>query len=202
MPRSCSICADPSLRIAVDKLRTDGATLRDIESRIKRPRTTVHNHFRFCENGRAVKRGGGDTPQAKPRGTSVAGRCPTCGLVSDGNDAQGLLRRAERMIAVGETIMLSAQSDGDLRLSLQALDRVKSSVELAMKAHGLIGGDSVNVTVNAQKQAKMTLEEALTTILSHIHGEATKRTLVDWLRGEIDELPKRQALTGEIDHDS
>jgi hypothetical protein len=58
-----------------------------------------------------------------------------------------LLKRAERLMFYAETIVERAGADDDYRLQLQAIDRVKSSLELVMRAVGMIGPD-VQVTVD------------------------------------------------------
>jgi hypothetical protein len=55
--------------------------------------------------------------------------------------------RAERLMHFAETIVERAGADDDYRLQLQAIDRVKSSLELVMRAVGMIGAD-VSVTVD------------------------------------------------------
>jgi hypothetical protein len=68
-------------------------------------------------------------------------------------DAQSLLRRAERILWIAETIAAQAQRDDDARLALQAVDRARSSLETMMRATGLIGGDSqFTVQIDARQQ--------------------------------------------------
>jgi hypothetical protein len=66
-------------------------------------------------------------------------------------DAETLLRRAERLLWLAETIAAQAQKDDDARLALQAVDRARASMETMMRATGMIGGD-VTVTVDARTQ--------------------------------------------------
>ncbi|MGA8475811.1 MAG: hypothetical protein WB681_12185 [Candidatus Cybelea sp.] len=73
-------------------------------------------------------------------------------------DPQSLLRRAERLLWLAETIAAQAQRDDDARLALQAADRARSALETMMRATGLIGGDQqINVTVDARRQVMATL---------------------------------------------
>jgi hypothetical protein len=55
--------------------------------------------------------------------------------------------RAERLMHFAEVIVERAGADDDYRLQLQGIDRVKSSLELVMRAVGMIGAD-VSVTVD------------------------------------------------------
>ncbi|MHB8433259.1 MAG: hypothetical protein ACYDCA_06620 [Candidatus Tyrphobacter sp.] len=63
-----------------------------------------------------------------------------------------LLKRAERILWIAETIAAQAQRDDDSRLALMAVDRARSALETMMRATGMIGGDGqVVVNVDARR---------------------------------------------------
>lgn len=69
-------------------------------------------------------------------------------------DAESLLKRAERLLWIAETIAAKAQADDDARLALQAVDRARAALETMMRATGQIGGDGTSTTViDARRQA-------------------------------------------------
>ncbi|GEM_PF-2679966 len=81
-----------------------------------------------------------------------SGRCQTCGIASDDVNPTALVKRAERALFLGETILSKALSDEDLRLALGALDRVRSALEQLLKVHGLLAPDgAVTVNVDARR---------------------------------------------------
>jgi hypothetical protein len=89
------------------------------------------------------------------------GRCATCGTALDDPSPQALVKRAERVLAVGEQIMTKAIEDEDFRLGLQAIDRAKGSLDQLLKVHGILAPDGgVNVTIDARKQNAVVLASA------------------------------------------
>jgi hypothetical protein len=69
---------------------------------------------------------------------------------NDDPEPKALIRRAERALHFGETIVMRAVMEKDDRLALQGLDRVRAALELNLKVHGLLAGDTQtdNRTVN------------------------------------------------------
>jgi hypothetical protein len=155
MPRApqCLICIEPATRVAVDELRSQGLSIRDIASKTRRTRASVHRHLRH-----AAGKPGSVGAQAVARTSSQArrstsGRCAACGLMMTATDAESLLRRAERLLWLAETIAAQAQKDDDARLALQAVDRARASMETMMRGTGLIGGEGqVTVNIDARKR--------------------------------------------------
>jgi hypothetical protein len=56
------------------------------------------------------------------------------------------------LLWLAETIAAQAQKDDDARLALQAVDRARASMETMMRATGMIGGEQVNIHVDARTQ--------------------------------------------------
>jgi hypothetical protein len=54
------------------------------------------------------------------------------------------------LLWLAETIAAQAQRDDDARLALQAVDRARAAMDTMMRATGLIGGDQVNINVDAR----------------------------------------------------
>lgn len=156
----CSICTNPAALVAVNELIAQGKSIRDVAGQTKRTRSSIHRHVGHSKREKTAaasrKSGGGATSSQAGRQTS--GRCATCGLSMSETDAQSLLRRAERILWIAETIAAQAQRDDDARLALQAVDRARSSLETMMRATGLIGGDaSVTVQIDARRQVMANL---------------------------------------------
>jgi hypothetical protein len=64
-------------------------------------------------------------------------------VLPDDPDPKALIRRAERALHYAETILMKAVEEKDDRLALQALDRVRTSLEQLMKVHGMLKQDGV-----------------------------------------------------------
>jgi len=156
MPKEpkCLICGDQAVRIAVEQLHSQSKSIREISALTKRSRASVWRHIKHsgksAEKPAASRKSGAvrNAAQARQR---AAGRCGACGLSIAETDPQSLLRRAERLLWIAETIATTAQRDDDARLALQAVDRARSSLETMMKATGQIGGDG-QVTVNVDQR--------------------------------------------------
>jgi hypothetical protein len=145
MPKEpkCLVCTNPATRVAVEELRAKGASIRDIESRVHRSRSSIARHLKHAENPRLAVAQRQRRQLTQPRRWKIDGRCPTCGVLGDDPDPKALIRRAERALHYGETIVMKAVEDKDDRLALQALDRVRTSLDQLMKVHGLLHPDGV-----------------------------------------------------------
>lgn len=92
-----------------------------------------------------------------------------CGIAADDADPKALVRRAERALYFGETIVMRAVDGDDDRLALQGLDRVRTSLEQLLKVHGLLQPDgATTVIVN---QEVLTFKAALALVVGVIPGE-------------------------------
>jgi hypothetical protein len=114
---ACGICSNPALSLAIATLRGEGLTIEKIADRVKRPPSSVQRHLRHADTGRKRERRGG-----RPRKSDDCIHCSHCGFVTTAVDAQGLLKRAERLLWIAEGIASQAQSDNDARLTLAAVE--------------------------------------------------------------------------------
>lgn len=153
----CSICRDPAARTAVSELWAQGVPQRSIASRLKIPKSSVHRHVSHSKELGASRKGG-NVASSPHAGRASSGRCSSCGISVADTEPQSLLRRAERLLHGAELVVERAAADDDFRLQLQGIDRVRSALELLMKAVGLVGGDGqVTVNVDQRKLAIATL---------------------------------------------
>ncbi|HEY2473699.1 MAG TPA: hypothetical protein VGI19_02755 [Candidatus Cybelea sp.] len=156
MPKEprCSICTDLAARTAVAKLSEEGASQRHIADRLKLAKSSVDRHLKHAIiSGRHRSRAG--RPKSPQAGRATAGRCDKCGTLLDDPKPEALIKRAERVLAFGETIMQKALDDDDFRLALQAVDRARQSLDQLLKVHGLLqpeGGVTVNVAIDNRKK--------------------------------------------------
>lgn len=155
--KTCTICSSPDL-VAIQKLITENVPLLDIVARfpaVKKSALSRHsiNHMGRKGTGGHASRASGSGSHKRAGGKShpADGRCGACGISVDKPEPEMLLKRAERGLYFAEVAAERAGADGDFRLQLQAVDRIKSSVELVMRAVGMIGAD-VQVTVDARQQ--------------------------------------------------
>ena len=91
----------------------------------------------------------------KRGGCDSSGRCASCGLSSEGSDPEALTRRAERLLSLAEGIAVKADLADDARLALLAVDKARQSLELLMKAAGVLrpdGAVTVNVALDASRR--------------------------------------------------
>jgi transposase len=185
---ACGICSDPALSLAIATLRGEGLTIEKVADRVKRPQSSVQRHLRHADTGRKRERRGG-----RPRKSDDKSHCSYCGFVTDAVDAQGLLKRAERLLWIAEGIASQAQADKDAKLTLAAVDRAAKALDVLARATGLIGDGGTNVVVSLGQQQRMTLETALQTILEQIPNEERQvqalRALQNFLQPQIPVLP-------------
>ena len=157
MPKEprCSICSDATARVAVAELYAQGVSFQNIADRLRLSKASVYRHAKHAhEPRRGTSRANGrKSGQPKRR---AGGRCQMCGTLRDDPTPQALVKRAEKVLWFGEEIMQKAIDSEDLRLALQAVDRVRASLEQLMKVHGLLQPDGI--TVNVAVDARRSLE--------------------------------------------
>ena len=156
----CSICTTPATKVAVSGLLDQGLSQRAIASRLKIPRSNLQRHFAHAEKrtGSSAKK----PAQAQARSSSGKlahagrrsrdGRCDKCGIDPRKTTPEDLLARAERLMFFGETIVTKAQDAEDYRLMLTALDKTRQSLELVMRAHGMLVPDAGSTTIVDQRR--------------------------------------------------
>lgn len=111
-------------------------------------------------------------------GSPIDGRCEACGIAVDAADAESLLRRAERLLFLAEQIAVKARNEDDARLSLMAVDRARSALEVLMRAHGMLSGDQqINVTIDQRQQGLVQLGKLSDNIIRRMN--AGDRTVLD-----------------------
>lgn len=149
----CAICIDPALSIAVKELRADGLGIVTIAERLKRSKSSVHRHLQHQQEATTKPASRGPRGKLSQTGRrDKAGRCSSCGLSATASDTESLMRRAERLLWLAETIAAQAHEDNDARLALMACDKARQALETMMRASGMIGGDgSVVVNVDARR---------------------------------------------------
>jgi hypothetical protein len=150
----CSVCDDPAAVLAVKELRSQGASIRAVAERLKREKSAIHRHLRHADLPPKPRTRSRDPKTSQTGRRAKAGRCSTCGVSVENPEPSSLLKRAERILWIAETIAAQAQKDDDSRLALMAVDRARASLETMMRATGLIGGDgtTINVAIDARRQ--------------------------------------------------
>lgn len=173
MPASCKCCTNTE-SAELNKRIASGGTNRSIAERFKVSTMSVQRHRTNCLRlpGRIEKKAAPFAP-VDVAGTERNGRCAACGVDASAPDQTALLRRAERLLWHAEAIIGKAVTDGDSRLVLMGLDRARASMELMMKATGLIGSDGTSINVDARRQtgelfAKLSIGE----LRALAHGKA------------------------------
>lgn len=141
MPRVCSICSHPQTASMAKEIAAGGSN-RTVAARFGVTRAAVQRHRVNCLR---MPRKAESTPP-RPRGHDDPAGSPRFDSSAPA-DPKMLLRRAERLLDDAQTILSRATDAQDDRLALQAVRETRSSLELLMKAHGLLTPESA-VTVN------------------------------------------------------
>jgi hypothetical protein len=148
--RTCTVCTHGKTA-EISKAISAGVSFGDVSSRFGVTKAAAHRHATRClrlvrSAEKTARSSAGTDPAVSSRfETSSDGRCSACGLSATAADAESLMRRAERLLGIAEEIAAKAKRDDDARLALMAVDRARASLEVMMRASGMIGGD---VTVN------------------------------------------------------
>ena len=170
-----------------------GVSVRDVASRFRVTAAAAHRHLKGCLKITRRGKTSGDSRAAGAAGglfrfdtLLAAGRCPTCGLCADDEDPKALIRRAERALSYGESIVMRAVEEKDDRLALQGLDRVRSSLEQLLKVHGLLVPDGASTVIDMRRQQVQILGNLT---LSELRAIASGRPISD-----VDCEPRAPAL--------
>ncbi len=178
MPRSCTACSHEQAGDIAKEL-AQGVPFSDVAFRFNLKKSSIARHAVNCLH--MVRSGKKQVSRAKtphsvrendlkrrsyrPASSQRTGRCDACGLSRDEIEPEALLRRAERILWLAETIAARAHAEDDSRLVLQAVDRARAALETMLKATGAIAdvnakidARSVNVFANLPPRA---LEELL-----------------------------------------
>ncbi len=149
MPRACSICTHgQTATISKDLLA--GGSLQRVADRFNVAKASLGRHLRNClRTVRRAEQTGSIRKKTVPVGLS---------RFENATDPKTLIRRAEMLLDDALEILAQAKSENDARLGLQAVRECRSSLELLMKAHGMLAPDTtVNVNIDSRKQVLTTL---------------------------------------------
>jgi hypothetical protein len=155
MPRACTICANAATAEIAKAIAT-GESNRAVSGRFAVTASAVQRHRVNCLRA--------------PRRTEKLAAPPTRATAPDSvrfdsdADPKALICRAEFLLDDATAICARAKTDGDARLALQALRECRSSLELLMRAHGMLQPDGTTVNIDARRQsvelfAKLSIEE-------------------------------------------
>lgn len=150
--RACSICSNPETA-AITKQIADGIPFSAVASRFSVKASSVHRHATNCLRIRRNEQKSATVPAQSD--ASVSSR-----FAPDDTDAlapNALLRRASGLMDDVQGIIDRARSSGDDRLGLQAQRELRESLNLCMRAVGMLQADGAVVI----DQRKMTLVASL-----------------------------------------
>ncbi len=166
MPRSCSICGHADTAQMAKAIAAGGAN-RDIARRFGVNPSAVQRHRVNClRSPRRPEKSGAEREQTN-LGDSIR-------FASEA-DPKAVIRRAELLLDDATAICARAKTDGDARLALQALRECRSSLELLMRAHGMLQPDG-SVVIDARRQtpianvAEFSVEELRALAAGHANG--------------------------------
>lgn len=195
MPRSCSICSHEKTA-EITKALAAGDSVRVAAARFGVTPASVGRHLRGClQTERRAEKSRRDAAPANEtdasRFATGGTRCATCGIDRASPEPAALVRRAERILWIAETIAGQAQEGDDARLALQAVDRARTSLDQLLKVYGLLqpdGGTTINVNTE-----EMTLKKAFPIVVRAITGEQRQAQFLELFRafseGREYELP-------------
>lgn len=172
MPREpkCLVCGEPATKIAVDQLRAQGSSIRDIAEKVGRSSSSVGRHVLHSKEP-AGKKLANSKARSNRAESAQTGRCPTCKQIVGESDQMlappEIVKRAERVLFISEGIAAQAQAGEDLRLCLNAVDRCQRSIDTLARISGLLQPDSsttVNIAIDNRRKseallAQLTIEE-------------------------------------------
>lgn len=145
MPRACNTCAHKEAG-GIAKVIAEGGSNSVIARRFGVTESSVQRHRVKCL--RAPRRTKETGAPSTPAGPAASVRFEMAA------DPQALIRRAELLLDDAMAILARAKADSDSRLGLQAVRECRSSLELLMKAHGMLAPDAaVNVNIDARRQS-------------------------------------------------
>lgn len=148
--KPCSICSSPFL-IDLQRLAAEGVSLGELASRFPPiTKASLSRHFRAHvpqSNAKGGRKNAAPIKGKKGSRLAVDGRCPQCeqlvGETTEALSPEAIVKRAERILHVSESIALRAQQGEDSRLALLAVDRCQRSIDTLAKITGLIKNEVV-----------------------------------------------------------
>ena len=147
MPRSCSVCTHPRTA-EISKELAGGASVRGVSSRFGLSHAAAHRHLTTCLR---ISRSADKTPR-KSADSEAQPSAPDSSRHETETDPKALIRRAGALLDDAMAILARAKADNDSRLGLNAVRECRSSLELLMKAHGMLAPEAaVNVNIDARR---------------------------------------------------
>ncbi len=144
MPRACATCSHADTA-QIAKAIAAGASNSAVSDRFGVSTSSVQRHRINClRSPRRTEKPGVGREQTKDS--------DSIRFASDA-DPKALIRRAELLLDDATAICTRAKSDGDARLALHALRECRSSLELLMRAHGMLASDGAVVNIDARRQS-------------------------------------------------
>jgi|HubBroStandDraft_4_1064222.scaffolds.fasta_scaffold00010_5 hypothetical protein len=149
--RRCTICEHSEVGEIDLALGRDRSPKGEVAVRFGLSESAVQRH-RSLHLGLTPKTNGRSGPRPpkalKARGRFTHGddgRCPTCEQLTGENVGalapEQIVKRAERILHVSESIALKAQDENDSRLALLAVDRCQRSIDTLARIAGLLKPD-------------------------------------------------------------
>jgi hypothetical protein len=148
--RSCSVCRHEATASIAKELARD-VPLRSIVSHYQGLTLgSLHRHASRCLR---IKRSGQpQKPAPESSGGTIVGLSRSI-KNAPGLDPKALLRRAEHLLDDAQAILSRAAGAGDDRMALTAVRETRASLELVMRAHGMLANDGPTVNIDARKQS-------------------------------------------------
>lgn len=140
--RVCSVCASPSTA-AITKEIMAGVSYREIASHFDVTFHAAARHAQKCLQLRRKEKKAATVPERTDRDTVSRNEATEL-------EPSSLLRRASRLLDATQAIIDRARASGDDRLGLSAQRELRESLNLAMKAIGMMQ-DGGNVYVDQRK---------------------------------------------------
>jgi hypothetical protein len=166
MPRACSVCSHAETA-KIAKAIAAGGSNRNVSLQFQVNVSAVQRHRVNClRSPRRTEKSGARREQTN-FGDSLR-------FASDA-DPKALIHRAELLLDDATAICARAKTDGDARLALQALRECRSSLELLMRAHGMLQPDG-SVVIDARRQtlianvAELSVEELRALAAGHANA--------------------------------
>ena len=200
--RACSICVHPEVG-AIQRLVGEGVPLVDVCSRFERiKKSALHRHMTLHTGRPTGKKGARDSGIRTSKGPATKslpdGRCPTCEQLTGENDGslapENIVKRAERILHISESIALKAEAGDDSRLALLAVDRCQRSIDTLARIAGLLKPDSLTVidnrTVNQFASWPTEAVRAITEFAASIEAGMTVQEALASLQGAKESAPR------------
>ena len=141
MPRVCTVCLHPQ-SVEITKAIGKGVSLRQVAARFGfKHHATIQRHRMLCMGIKSAASVALATVQKPSRNAADD---------ADALDPRSLLRRASGLLDATQAIIDRARASGDDRLGLTAQRELRESLNLCMKAVGMLS-DGAQVVIDQRK---------------------------------------------------